>query len=181
MRNDRRDLAAWPRFATVRGGHAAGGECAQVDEFDRRILAALQQNNLTPADRIGAEIGLSPSAVQRRIKRLRDDGIIRADVSVVEPAAVGRAVTLIVEVSLERERADLIEAFKREMRQSPEVQQCYYVTGSADFMLVVTAPDMAAYEDFTRRKFFDNPNIRGFRTSVVMDRVKVGLAVPMEP
>lgn len=67
------------------------------------------------------------------------------------------------------------------MRQSPEVQQCYYVTGSADFMLVVTAPDMATYEDFTRRKFFDNPNIRGFRTSVVMDRVKVGLDVPLAP
>ncbi|GAP66775.1 Lrp/AsnC family transcriptional regulator [Mizugakiibacter sediminis] len=67
------------------------------------------------------------------------------------------------------------------MRSSSEVQQCNYVTGSSDFMLVVTAWNMTAYEDFTRRKFFDNPNIRGFRTSVVMDRVKVGLDVPLAP
>jgi DNA-binding Lrp family transcriptional regulator len=59
------------------------------------------------------------------------------------------------------------------------VQQCYYVTGQADFVLVVTCPDMTAFEAFTRRMFFDNPNVRHFTTSVAMDRVKVGLTLPL--
>ena len=74
-----------------------------------------------------------------------------------------------------------MDAFKRSMRDTPEVMLCFYVTGEIDFVLVVTAKTMRDYEDFTRRFFFDNPNVRRFNTRVVMDRVKFGLAVPIEP
>jgi len=60
-----------------------------------------------------------------------------------------------------------------------DVQQCYYVTGRADFILVVTSTDMTAYEEFSRRVFNDNPNIRRFHSNVVIDRVKAGLQVPV--
>ena len=110
---------------------------------------------------------------------MREQQIISADVSCVSAKALGRNVTLIVQVSLERERSDLMDLFKKEMKKREEVQQCYYVTGSADFILVVTAFDMEDYEQFTSDAFFENNNVRSFQTHVVMDPVKVGLTVPV--
>src|SRR3546814_7974990 len=106
----------------------------------------------------------------RSLKRLRETGVIEAEIAVVAPEAVGRALTMIVEVSLEREHPHIVEAFKKSMRATPEVMQCYYVTGEADFIILLTARDMKSYERFTQRFFFDNPQIRRFRTFVEMDR-----------
>lgn len=150
-----------------------------IDSFDCKILTIIQESNRTTSDQIAEEIGLSPAAVQRRIKRMRQQNVIRADISVVSPRTVDRDVTLVVEVYLESERTDLLDSFKKKMKANPAVQQCYYVTGSSDFILIVTAKDMEDYEQFTRQAFFDNPNIRRFRTNVVMDPVKVGLSVPV--
>ncbi|MHA7880591.1 MAG: Lrp/AsnC family transcriptional regulator [Saccharospirillum sp.] len=150
-----------------------------LDGFDRKILGILQRANRTTSEQIADQVGLSAAAVQRRIKRLRANRVIEADVSVVNAKAIGRELTLLVQVSLERERADLMDAFKKSMRQWEEVQQCYYVTGAFDFMLVVTAIDMADYERFTRKAFFDNNNVRNFQTHVVMDTVKAGLGLPI--
>ena len=151
-----------------------------IDNFDRKILKIVQSSNRTISDRIAEKVGLSPAAVQRRLKRMRDQKIISSDVSVVNPKAIGRPMTFIVKVTLERERVDLLDAFKREIIEKKAVQQCYYVTGSADFVLVVTAANMEDYEHFTRTAFFGNKNVRHFETSVVMDTVKVGLSVPLD-
>jgi len=150
-----------------------------LDSFDLAILAILQRDNTTPQRLIGEAVNLSAPAVQRRIKRLEEAGVIQGNIAHVDPASVGQALTIFVEVELESERADLIDAAKRSFAAAPEVQQCYYVTGEADFVLVVIVPTMAAYEALTRRLFFDNANVRKFKTFVAMDRVKVGLAVPM--
>jgi Lrp/AsnC family leucine-responsive transcriptional regulator len=152
----------------------------ELDDTDRRILVLLQGNNLIPADRLGEKIGLSASSVQRRVKRLRQAKVIVEDVSIVDPAAIGQSAMFIVEVSLERENAAVIQEFKRRMRAAPEVQQCYYVTGDADFVLMVTAKDIADYENIIDRLFFEERNIRKFKTGVVLNRVKATLAVPVE-
>ena len=152
---------------------------ASLDEFDREILRRVQIDARATAEVIGGDIGLSAAAVQRRLKRLRQDGVIVAEVAVVDPAAVGQAMTFIVGVELERERADMLDVFRRAARADPNVQQCYYVTGIADFILIVTARDMADFEAVTRRLLFDNPNIRRFTTSVVMARDKVSSVVPV--
>ena len=157
--------------------------CAEqitLDALDRKLIAAVQVDNQRSADEIGAEVGLSPSACLRRLKKLKSAGVIKANVSVIDPAALGRQLTMIVHVSLERERLDLIDKFKKAARQAPEVMQCYYVTGQSDFLLIVSAKDMTDYEEFTKRFFFDNINIRRFETQVVMDRVKVGLSLPVD-
>lgn len=151
-----------------------------LDGFDRAILRILQEDNTTPLRVIGAAVHLSAPAVQRRIKRLEAAGVIAAQVAVLDPAALGQALTIFVEVSLDSEKVADVDAAKRAFRAAPEVQQCYYVTGEADFVLVVVVPSMAAYEALTRRLFFDNPNVRRFRTFVAMDRVKAGLGVPVE-
>lgn len=150
-----------------------------LDGFDRKILAILQNDNSTPQRAIGDAIGLSAPAVQRRIKRMAEDGVIRANVAVVDPAAVGQPITIFVEVEVISETAHQIEQAKAEFAASPEIQQCYYVTGEADFILVIVVPTMADYEALTRRLFFGNNNVKRFRTFVAMDRVKVGLSVPV--
>ncbi|TPJ49158.1 Lrp/AsnC family transcriptional regulator [Mesorhizobium sp. B2-6-4] len=153
---------------------------ASLDSFDLAILAVLQKDNTTPQRLIGEAVNLSAPAVQRRIKRMQQTGVIAANVAVIEPAAVGQPITIFVEVELESERTELIDAAKRQFLAAPEVQQCYYVTGEADFILAITVADMSAYEALTRRLFFNSSNnVRKFRTFVAMDRVKVGLTVPL--
>lgn len=150
-----------------------------LDHFDVALLNQLQRDNRQTSEALAAEVGLSPTACQRRMKRLREAGTIRADVAVLDPARVGRRATFIVQVDLARGRADIIDGFKRDMQKIPEVQQCYYVTGESDFIVIIVAEDIAHYEALTRRIFFDNPDIRKFHTQVVMDSVKLGLTVPL--
>lgn len=80
-----------------------------------------------------------------------------------------------------RERPEVLDRFKRAMLAAPEVMQCYYITGNGDFMVIMTARDMKDYEAFTRRHFFHDSNVQRFQTNVVMDSVKVGLNVPIDP
>ncbi|RWG80919.1 MAG: Lrp/AsnC family transcriptional regulator [Mesorhizobium sp.] len=152
----------------------------RYDRIDARILEIMQKNNRLTSEVIGEMAGLSATACQRRLKRLRAEGIIEADVSIVSPKAVGRQVQMLVLVSLERERADIIDRFKRVIKSSAEVVSGFYVTGDADFVLYVTARSMEDYEQFTRRFFYENPDIKGVKTMVIMDRVKAGFAVPVE-
>lgn len=152
----------------------------KYDAKDARILEIVQENNRLTTDQIGEMVGLSATACQRRLKRLREAGIIEKDVAIVSPKAVGRPIQMLVAVSLERERADIIDRFKKAIRSTREIVNGFYVTGETDFILYVTTPTMEDYEIFTRRFFYENPNIKGFRTMVVVDRVKFGFSLPIE-
>ncbi|MGF9757997.1 Lrp/AsnC family transcriptional regulator [Microvirga sp. 0TCS3.31] len=150
-----------------------------LDDIDVLLLNAVQRNNKLTSDQLGDLVGLSPTACQRRLKRLRNEGIIEGDVSIVSPKAVGRPISMLVLVSLERERTDIIDRFKKAIRSTSEIMIGLYVTGEADFALLVTARDMQDYEQFTRRFFYENPDIKGFKTMVVMDRVKASFVLPI--
>ncbi len=145
-----------------------------LDSFDFAILRILQKNNLTPQREIGDAVNLSAPSVQRRIRRMETEGTIAANVAQILPEAVDLALTIIVQVELISETSDAIDAAKHSFRTAPEVQQCHYVTGEADFVLVVVVESMAAYEDFTRRVLFASGNVKKFRTMVSMDQVKSG-------
>jgi len=153
----------------------------KFDEADRIILDLLQTNAAVPINDIVFASGLSVASVQRRLKKLRDAKIIDREIAVINPALVGQKMTIIVMVELERERVDQLEAFKKMAKREPHVQQCYYVTGEADFVLICIVPDMDEFEALTRRLFFENTNVRRFRTNIVMNRTKVGLSVPLWP
>jgi len=152
---------------------------ADLDEFDLAILEILQKDNTVPQRSIGEQINLSAPAVQRRIKRLQASGVIQANIAVVDPAAVALPITVIVEVQIADERYDLLNAIKQSFQQAPEVQQCYQVTGEADFVLVVVVASMFEYQALCRRLFHDNPNVTKFKSLVAMDRVKIGLSLPL--
>ena len=148
-----------------------------LDRFDRAILRILQKDNRTPQRAIAAEVNLSPAAVQRRIAALEASGIIVANVAVLAPDALQAAITVVVEVHLQNDRSSIVEPTKALFRSTPEIQQCYYVTGSAGFILVMIIPDMTSYEAISRRLFADNPVVETFRTLVVLDTVKAGLEI----
>ena len=150
------------------------------DRLDAKILELVQKNNRLTSETIGEMVGLSPTACQRRLKRLRAEGIIEADVAIVSAKAVGRPIQTILLVTLERERSDIVDKFKKDIRASPEIANGFYITGDADFLLYVTTPSMEEYEQFTRRFFYENPHIKSIKTMVVVDRVKSGFVIPIE-
>ena len=148
-----------------------------LDEYDKKLLRLVQQNNRLTADELGESVGLSTSAVQRRLKRLRNDKIIEADVAIISPNAAGIGITCIVDVVLEDGNSRALEKFKATMRQCTEVMQCYFVTGTYDFVIIVNVEDMHQYEEFSKKWLMDNSNVKHFYTHVVMDRVKLGYGI----
>lgn len=150
-----------------------------VDRIDRKILNAVQRNNRLTTKELGKLAGLSGSACQRRLQRLRDVGIIEADVAIISPEAVGRPMLMLVYINLERDCTDILDRFKQAVRRTPEITCAYNVTGETDFVLVISASGMVEYEALTRRFFFENADIKKFSTMVVMERTKVSFAVPI--
>ncbi len=153
---------------------------SEIDNFDRAILTHYQRDTKTAAQIIGQEVGLSAAAVQRRIKRMREVGVIRAEVAHIDAAMVGLPVTVVAHVDLERETLQHIDAFKALMKKRAEVQQCWYTTGLTDFILVVHVASMAAYEQFTREVLVSHDNVAKFTSYVVLGEVKSGLALAIE-
>lgn len=124
-------------------------------------------------------VNLSVPSVARRLQRLRSAGVIAHDKSIIKPEAVGAMVTLILHVQAESEAISLLDSMKDRFRSCPHVQQCYYVTGEVDFILVMSTCDMEEYSALTRTLFFSEGNVKSFRTFVTMERVKVSLDVSL--
>ena len=149
----------------------------QLDAYDIKLLALLQQNSKLSQREIAEAVSLSPSAVNRRIATLETAGIITSTVAIIDPSKVGRLITLLVEVKLESERLDLLDEVRNRFIDCPQIQQVYYVTGDFDFMLIFNVKDMAEYEQLTRELFFVSGNVKSFKTYVAMHRSKVTLNV----
>lgn len=151
----------------------------ELDRFDRQLLNLVQQDAAPTAEQLAQQVSLSPSAIQRRLKRLREQGVIVRQVAVLDPALVGRLMSFIASVQLDSERADQMATLRAWIAAQPQVQQAFYVTGEADFIFVVTAPDAQAYEALMASLLADNPNVKRYTTSVAMSVLKRGLALPV--
>lgn len=150
----------------------------ELDKFDYLLLKLLQQDNNISLRELGEKVNLSTAAVQRRIRYLEESGVIQANVAILNPVLLNQTITVIVEVhALSTQTSELAKL--KATFTAPEIQQCYYVTGEADFMLVITVTNMAAYEKLAQRLFHDNNQVKWFRSMIVMDRVKVGLQIPL--
>ncbi|MCH7862625.1 MAG: Lrp/AsnC family transcriptional regulator [Proteobacteria bacterium] len=152
---------------------------SDLDPFDRRLLALVQRDAAQTAEALAGQVGLSASAVQRRLKRLRATGVILGEVAVVDPLKVGKPSFFLAALEIERERPELIARLRQWLAAEEQVQQIYYVTGTADFVLVVVAPDVGAYDALMSRLMADNPNVRRFTTNVALGVGKRGLFVPI--
>ena len=124
--------------------------------------------NVELADRVG----LSPPACLKRVKRLREFGVITADVSLLNPKLAGSQMRMIVSIEMERDRGDIYQQFRRSINAAKEVTQCYQVTGEYDFVLIVTVAGIEAFEAFVERVLHADLNIRKFRTAISIRQVK---------
>lgn len=145
---------------------------ASLDALDRQILALYQRNTRLPSEQIGAQVGLSAAAVQRRLKRMRASGVIRAEVAVLDCQQLGLGVTAIVHVDLVDESARALQVFRDTVTARGEVQQCYGVTGAADYVLIVIVQDLTAYDVFCKACLLHDANVRSFTTHIVLDAAK---------
>lgn len=152
---------------------------AKLDDFDRRLLKLVQRDAALTSEQLAERVGLSASAVQRRLKRLRSEGVITAYVAIVEPAKVGRPSFFIVGLEVERERPELLSRLRAWLSDEDAVQEVFYVTGSSDFVLVVTAADVEGYDEIMARLLSDNPNVRRFTTNVALGVYKRRLLIPI--
>ena len=151
-----------------------------IDDLDRKILCILQEDARRSAESIGTDVGLSASAVQRRIARLREDGVITAEVAIVDPKCVGRSLTMIVDIEVERERPELMAVLKRWIAAEAAIQEAWYVTGDGDFVLIVCMRDVEDYDALMQKLVAENPNVRRFRTRVALGTLKRGCALPLD-
>lgn len=151
----------------------------EIDNKDRQLLALLQKNVKTTIPDMAERTGLSTASIQRRLRALRERGVIRKEVAVLDQTAVGLGITAVVSVELERDRLDQIDAFKRKARVDAQVLHFYCIAGDADFVMIVVAKDIADYEAFTHRFFFADKNVRKFRTSIVVSTEKATLELPL--
>lgn len=152
---------------------------AELLETDRRILRILQKDNKITNAALAERVGLSPPACLKRVKRLHDEGVIEKNVAILNPKQAGIGITMIVEVEMESDRADMNDEFIRRANACPDVSQCYQVTGEVDFVLIVNVPDMDAFQAFTEQVLYSYPNMRKFRTLISMRRNKFTTEVPI--
>ncbi|WP_415721161.1 Lrp/AsnC family transcriptional regulator [Photobacterium ganghwense] len=147
-----------------------------LDKYDYALLELLQKNCQIPLRELSEAVHLSTASVQRRIQKLKDNGYIQANVAILDPNKLNQVITILVEVQADKTHMVDLQ-FLKDSFSGPEIQQCYYVTGEADFMLVLLVPNMQRFQEICDKLFHSNPNVKWFRTIVVLDRVKATLDV----
>ena len=144
----------------------------ELDATDIRLLDLLQTDaslsNLTLAQRAHT----SPATALRRVRRLLDSGVIERRVALLSPATLGEALSAIVEITLDRQGAEHLEAFEQRAVNDAAVQQCWRVSPGPDFVLVVQAADMAAYQALVQRLFTQDANVRNVKAYFSIKRAK---------
>lgn len=143
-----------------------------LDKVDRRLLNLLQKNNQISTRELADTVHISQPTCLRRIRDMRDAGIINADVAMIDPFALGYGMLAFLEVSLENQADENMQTFESNMAREPEVMQCYFVSGDYDYFLVVHVVDMDAYYQFVRRVISGSGNVRHFHSRFPMKRAK---------
>ena len=148
----------------------------ELDDIDRRIVAALQAEGRLPIVDLADRVGLSATPCQRRVKRLEEEGVITRYAALASPAAMGTGLQALVEITLDDHSEKTVEAFEAAIRARSEVVACYAVTGDMDFLVHVFVPDLAAFSDFALKALLRMPGVKNTRSSFIMQAVKSDLA-----
>ena len=152
----------------------------ELDNIDRRILTALQNNARISNVELAHMVGLSPSPCLRRVKTLEDCGVIQRYVSLLDQGAVGFPVSVFVNVTLERQDESALEQFEAAIGKRPEVLECYLMTGDADYLLRVVTSDLASYERFLVDHLTRIPGVSSIKSSFALKQVSYRTALPLE-
>ena len=154
-----------------------------LDKLDRQILRSLQADGRATYDQLSEQVGLSPSAVLRRVKRLEEGGVIDRYVALVKPESVGLGLTAYITVRLEKHleshKRSPMDLFRASVQTWPEVVECAALTGEMDYLLRVLVEDMAHYSRFIMDTLLKHASVQDCKSSFVLDRVKSATAVPL--
>lgn len=156
----------------------------ELDNIDWELLAALQEDASLPNQELAERVHVSPPTCLRRVRRLREAGLIERQVAVLNEDAVaaqlGHGLSAIVEVTLDRQGAEHADAFERRAVAEPAVTQCWRVAPGPDFVLILRVPDMPAYQVLAERLFTQDANVRNVKAFFATRRAKFGTAIPLD-
>ena len=152
----------------------------KIDRIDQRILEYLQRDASASNLEIAEAVGLSATPCLRRIKKLEEQGIIRAQVALLDETALGLTLTAIISISMDRHTPDRFENFEQRIAELPEIVECSLVTGQqADYLLKAVLPDMVHYEAFLLGKLTKIDGVTGVHSSFVLRKVIHQTALPL--
>jgi Lrp/AsnC family leucine-responsive transcriptional regulator len=151
----------------------------RLDDTDRRLLRVLQADGRISNGELAERCSLSPSACSDRVRRLRESGYITGFAALVDPAKVGRALLIFVEVVLDRTTPEAFETFAAAARRAPDILECHMVAGGFDYLLKARVRDFAEYRKFLGEVLVDIPGVRETRTYAVLEEVKSTAQLPV--
>lgn len=150
-----------------------------LDAMDINILEALQQDARLTNQKLAEKVGLSPSPCWRRVKRLEEQGIIDRYVTVLNAEPLGLLVTAYLMVSLENHHADTVAKFDQTVTRLPQIQECYAMSGMADYLLKIVVSSMREYEDLLVHNILQVTGVRTANTGFVLKERKRTTALPL--
>ena len=152
---------------------------ADIDKIDRRILAILQGDGRIANVELAGRIGLSPTSIGERLKRLQREGFIEGYGARLNPHRLGLGLLVFVEVLLDKTTPDIFERFARAVQNAPEVLECHMVAGGFDYLVKARLSDMTAYRKFLGERLLALPGVKETRTYAVMEEVKRDAPLPV--
>ncbi len=160
-------------------------ESIALDAIDLKLLDALQRDASATNQKLAAAVGISPPTCLRRVQRLWQEGLIERQVALLSPdrlaAVLGHGLQAVVEISLDRQDAESLDAFEARVIADDAVQQCWRVSPGPDFVLVVAARDMPDYGALVQRLFTADANVRNVKAFFSLKRAKFEPRVPLAP
>jgi len=154
-------------------------EAVSLDRYERSILIALQADGRLTNQELARQVGLSPSACWRRVKRLEDTGVIQRYAAILDPGKVGIGETVFAHVSMARHSKTSSVQFAELMREQPEVMECFFTTGAADILLRVATPSVAAYDRFLEEVIFNASGVSQVHSDFALRMIKFETALPL--
>lgn len=153
---------------------------SQLDAIDRHILSILQRDARIANTELADEIGLTPAPTLRRVRRLEEEGIIQRYVALLDPQKIGRELTVIVRITLDKQTKQGFEDFARQMQRRPEVLECFLCLGDIDYLLKVVVPDLDAYQHFLVNTLAAIPGVRNTASTIVVKQEKYTTSLALE-
>src|ERR1700744_3225671 len=152
---------------------------AQLDEFDLKILTALQENARMTTQELAERVGLSATPCARRIKRMEDEGLIERYVTLLNPERLAVGLTVFVNVRLNTQSAKTFEAFEAAIRKLPQVVGCYLLAGNYDYLVQVRVADVEAFKSLIRDRLVTIDGIGATQSNIVLEETKWTTALPL--
>jgi DNA-binding Lrp family transcriptional regulator len=154
-------------------------ETVQLDDIDRRLLRALQEDAGLSHAALAERVGASPASCWRRIRALEQAGVLTRTVRLVDAGRVGRGVSVMLQLRMNGHSPEVRRDFEAFVRGRPEVMECYSMSGEWDYLMRIVVADVADYERFLMREVLRHPNVAGAASHFALSQVKYETAIPV--